>query len=243
MNFSRIRAPWLWALLLTLLLSTPAFAQYDRSNNNNDLDELLSELEELLLFDDEYFYDDDLLLEDGTSTVSADQPSDYPGAPGGGYMWEEGVTRPDKGIVDGFWRKSARSGFLWQDSGVVDAFSGRKRQFALQGSYALSVNFRHDLKNWGMSYSLDFTKQGPRIVSEFDRFREGNPRSNLRLTIEKQVWDDVIIRFLWNNVFKTTSRRKTTVFQTNQASGIVSGVEFRRITPQVSVGIGLIGKF
>ena len=117
MNFSRIRSPWLWALLLTLFLTTPAFAQYDRSTNNNDLDELLSELEELLLFDDKYFYDDDLLLEDDTDSVSADQSSDYPGAPGGGYMWEEGVTRPDKGIVDGFWRKSARSGFLWQDSG------------------------------------------------------------------------------------------------------------------------------
>jgi len=133
--------------------------------------------------------------------------------------------------------------FLLQDSSVRDSFTQHKREFALQGDYEFSINFRHDIKAWGMSYDLEFSKAGPRILSEFDRFREGNPRSNFRLTVEKQLSNNVILRFLWNNVFKTTTRRKTTVFEPNQESGRVSSIQFRRTTPMVSVGFGLIGKF
>ena len=172
-------------------------------------------------------------------TVTDSQPGNIGSGDHYGFEIESSLRLSQFNLIDAVLGGS----FLWQNSSVVDAFSGRKREFALQDDYVVSVNFRHDLKRWGLSYSLDYTDQGPRIRSEFDRFRVGNPRSNLRLIVEKQVWEDVILRFLWNNVFKTTNRRKTTVFQTNQASGIVNSVEFRRITPQISVGIGLIGKF
>ncbi|MFL2769920.1 MAG: TonB-dependent receptor plug domain-containing protein [Rhodospirillaceae bacterium] len=133
--------------------------------------------------------------------------------------------------------------YLWQDSQVVDAFTGRTRRFALQGDHEIAITFRHDIKTLGVSYDLEYTNNGPRIRSEFDRLRRGNPRSNLRLIIEKQIWDDVILRLLWNNVFKATTKRTTTVFAPNQASGNILSIQNRRTTPMVSIGLGLIGKF
>jgi outer membrane receptor for ferrienterochelin and colicins len=133
--------------------------------------------------------------------------------------------------------------FLWQDSSVIDAFTGQSRQFALQGKQKMSVNFRHDISAWGLSYDIEYTNDGPRIRSEFDRLRVGNPRSNLRLIVEKQLSGDIILRFLWNNVLKTTSHRKTTVFSPNQGTGVISSIQNRRTTPMISFGLGLIGKF
>lgn len=133
--------------------------------------------------------------------------------------------------------------YLWQDSSVVDAFTGRRRDFALTGEHKLSVNFRHDIKALGLSYDLEFSNDGPRLLSEFDRLREGNPRPNLKLTVEKQVWDDVVLRVLWDNVFKTSSFRRTTVFTPNQGSGMLSSIQLRRIRPMVDVGVSLVGRF
>ena len=53
--------------------------------------------------------------------------------------------------------------FLWQDSKVVDAFTGLPREFALQGDYEVSVTFRHDIKAWGLSYDIEYTDERPRI--------------------------------------------------------------------------------
>ena len=133
--------------------------------------------------------------------------------------------------------------YLWQDSSVIDAFTGLKRDFSLQGEQEVTINFRHDIKAWGLSYDIEFTNDGPRIFSEFDRLRRGNPRSNVRLIVEKQLRNDLIFRMLWNNVFKSTSRRITQVFTPNQASGVLSSLEDRRVIPMISVGAGLIGKF
>lgn len=133
--------------------------------------------------------------------------------------------------------------YLWQESDVVDAFTGQKRDFALQGEHEVSVSFRHDIQAWGLSYDIEYSNDGPRIFSEFDRFRRGNPRSNLKVSVEKQLWNDVIFRVLWDNVLKTNSRRITNVFTPNQATGVPTSIQDRRTRPMVSVGAALIGKF
>ena len=133
--------------------------------------------------------------------------------------------------------------YLWQDSSVTDAFTGQKRDFALQGEHELSINFRHDIKAWGLSYDIEFSNDGPRLLSEFDRLRRGNPRSNLKLTVEKQVLNDVVLRVIWDNVLKTTNFRRTTVFTPNQGSGNLTSFQERRIVPMVDVGVSLVGRF
>ena len=47
------------------------------------------------------------------------QAVQYPAPPGDDYLWVEGCVRPDGEVVEGFWRRNAEAGFVWQDAGFA----------------------------------------------------------------------------------------------------------------------------
>ena len=62
--------------------------------------------------------------------------------------------------------------YLWQDSDVLDPFSGTKRRFDKQPKYEFVLGGRHDIKSWGLSYGLEggLNKKGATLESDFNEF-------------------------------------------------------------------------
>ena len=119
------------------------------------------------------------------------------------------------------------STFLWQDSNVEDPFTGLTRRFAKQNRFKLSVDARHDVQTWNISYGAVIAWNGPKIQSNFDTFERETTGPDARLFFEKRFANGIIGRLFWGNVIRAKQKRTRTVYTISQADGAVDRVEFR----------------
>ena len=119
------------------------------------------------------------------------------------------------------------STFLWQDSKVEDPFTGLTRRFAKQNRFKLSVDARHDVQAWNISYGAVIAWNGPTIQSNFDTFERETTGPDARLFFEKRFANGIIGRLFWGNVIRAKQKRTRTVYTISQADGAVDRVEFR----------------
>lgn len=117
--------------------------------------------------------------------------------------------------------------FLIQDSKVADPFTGVNRRFGNQLKYEYSMEARHDVKSLGLSYGFDFSKKGPSIESDVAEFDSKSVTMDARIFLEQTITDGTILRVFWANMLKINNKRVRTVFDPNQASGLIDRVEFR----------------
>lgn len=116
---------------------------------------------------------------------------------------------------------------LIQDSKVADPFTGVNRRFGNQTKYEYSVEARHDVKSLRLSYGFDFSKKGPTLESDIAEFDAKSSTLDGRIFLEQTIKDGMILRLFWANMFKINNQRVRTVFDPNQASGIIDRVESR----------------
>ncbi|MEQ8508892.1 MAG: TonB-dependent receptor [Rhodospirillaceae bacterium] len=127
------------------------------------------------------------------------------------------------GLIDGVISAS----FLWQDSSVLDPFTGLKRRFSDQEKYEFSLDARHDVQAWGISYGLVLAKNGPEITSDFESFERETTGPDMRIFLERRFENGIVGRLFWGNLLQPKTKRSRTVFLTSQADGEVLQSEFR----------------
>ena len=118
--------------------------------------------------------------------------------------------------------------FLWQDSEVTDPFTGVKRRIGNQPEFELSIEGRHDIKSWGLSYGFDIDKDGPALESDFNEFDRKRTGLHVRLFMEKTIREGTILRAFWANVTEKKDSRRRTQFATTQAAGAIGSVVVRK---------------
>ncbi len=117
--------------------------------------------------------------------------------------------------------------FLWQDSRVEDPFTGLKRRFSNQNKHELSIDARHDVQAWAISYGTVFSWNGPKIRSDFKTVERQTTGPDVRLFFEKRFANGIVGRLFWGNVLRPKTKRTRTVFLTSQADGEILRTEFR----------------
>ena len=135
--------------------------------------------------------------------------------------------------------------YLWQDSEVLDAFTGLKRSFDKQPKYEFSLGGRHDIKSLGLAYGLErgFNKNGSTIESDFNEFDRKTTGFGMNIFIEKTIGSRMILRGFLGNILKAKNKRTRTRFVTNQADGRIEQIEFREERRPRLFGLRLRGTF
>jgi outer membrane receptor for ferrienterochelin and colicins len=133
--------------------------------------------------------------------------------------------------------------YLRQGSRVRDPFTGANRRFGKQPKYEATLNFRHDVQAWKITYGVEYSHFGPFIESDFGRFDRRATGGDARFFIERQLGRGLILRFFNGNAFRITNTRERTLFSAGQASGRATSVEYRREKPTHFSGVRLRGTF
>lgn len=143
------------------------------------------------------------------------------------------------GLFDG----TLSSNYTWQDSRVTDPFTRLKRRIAKQPRYIWGNQFRHDVRSWGFSYGLEYTKNGGFIESDFDKFDRRTTAADARVFFEQQFTRNVSARFFYTNVARESSVRMRTRYAVSQADGTVLQTERRAERPAAYYGVRVRGTF
>jgi len=119
------------------------------------------------------------------------------------------------------------SKFLWQDSQVEDPFTGLSRRFSNQNHYELTVDARHDVQAWAISYGTAIGWNGPKIRSNFSTVEREITGPDVRIFFEKRFVNSIVGRLFWGNVLRPKTKRTRIVFVTSQADSEILRTEFR----------------
>ena len=102
--------------------------------------------------------------------------------------------------------------YSWLDSSVDDGFG--ERRFNSQSDYVMNVGFTQDIPSWGAAFGATYRKQGDaegRMVGEEVVTSYGG---DLEIFIEKQVLDNVILRFTGSNLLDSSKDEVFNKFDT-----------------------------
>ena len=92
--------------------------------------------------------------------------------------------------------------YSWLDSQVDDDFG--ERRFNDQSDYVMSLGFTQDVPTWGAAFGASYRKQGDafgRVVGEEVATSYG---ADLEVFIEKQLFDNVVIRLTGSNLLDSS---------------------------------------
>ena len=157
---------------------------------------------------------------------------------GGRFEWSFKLARMS------LWDGVLGGSFQVQDSIVRDAFTGNKRRIGKIPEYEFRLDYRHDISAWKISYGGEFSKVGASIESDFTRLDRRVPtRGDMRIFLERQIWNGVIARWFFGNVLDQRTSRDRTVYATSQADGEVLRNETRIEDSALFIGFRLRGSF
>ncbi|MFT4911511.1 MAG: outer membrane receptor protein involved in Fe transport [Brevundimonas sp.] len=104
--------------------------------------------------------------------------------------------------------------YSWLDSSIKDHMGDRR--FNGQSDYVMSVGFTQDMPTWGAAFGASYRKQGDahdRVLAEEVRTSYG---ADLEVFIEKQLFDNVVIRLTGSNLLDSS---KDEVFDKFDSAG------------------------
>jgi len=86
---------------------------------------------------------------------------------------------------------------VWEDTNVVDQFSGIQRPFKWKAAHEVKFNFRHDITDLGLSYGLKGTIKGHNGRYEINEVASTDNGGLYEVFAELKVWNDfkLILRF------------------------------------------------
>ncbi len=97
--------------------------------------------------------------------------------------------------------------YTWDDTDVVDQFSGIHRPFKWKSEHEFKFNFRHDVTDWGLSYGFKGTIKADSFRHEIDQMASTYNGDLYEIFVEKKVWNDMKLIFMFEHI---TDRKFTT---------------------------------
>lgn len=182
------------------------------------------------------------LLGDGTIRVSVNYDQveavvdrvptgvglDAPGNLGDGRrIWTETVANLP---IDRFGVNGGRVNlrWYWQDSSVIDPYTGRERDFSSENPWLVTAGFRQDLKGRDLAWGVDYSAEGRAKAYRLNETDVWNP-DNLLFSafLEYRPTERTTLTVRARNLFDNTVSRYREFYAPDRSSPTVAAVETR----------------
>lgn len=88
----------------------------------------------------------------------------------------------------------------WDDTDVVDQFSGVNRPFKWKSEHEVKLNFRHDITDWGVSYGGSGTIKSDSSRHELNQVGNSYNGDNYEMFVEKQFGSTLKLIFQFEHI-------------------------------------------
>lgn len=90
--------------------------------------------------------------------------------------------------------------YVYDNTDVIDQFSGIHRPFKWKAPHEFKFNFRHDVTKWGMSYGAKGTIKGRSGRHEINEVASTYNGDNYQVFVEKKIWNDFKLILLFEHI-------------------------------------------
>lgn len=88
----------------------------------------------------------------------------------------------------------------WEDSDVIDQFSGVHRPFKWKSAHIINLNYRHDITDWGFSYGAKGTIRSRNGRHEINEVASTYIGDMYEVFAELKVWNDYKLIFKFEHI-------------------------------------------
>lgn len=182
-------------------------------------------------------------VEDVEDLIPLDLDDSQPGNLPDGRHWGINVVfglRLEKLGLPG----AAFNGFYtWQDSEVIDPFTGETRQFPNKERYEAGIEYRHDLERFRGAYGFSWSGEGREYRFDVDRTDIDIDADSIQMFVEHRLGNTLILKLSARQIYEPVSRRTRLKYDPDRATGIQTPTEERTRTERRSVSLTLSGTF
>lgn len=131
----------------------------------------------------------------------------------------------------------------WQDTSVIDPFTGARRPFPGVSDVDYSIALRHDVGATPFSYGMDFEKETAERIFELDELDRETEKGALEIFVEYRLGRRLVVRAAGVDVLDNVQRRFRREFAGSRADGALETEEFRTRTRGPQLRLSLRGQF
>jgi len=167
------------------------------------------------------------------------QPGNLPDGRHWGISAVLGIRFQDLGlsgaVLNGF--------YTWQDSEVIDPFTGESRPFLNQKRFEAGFEFRHDIERFRGAYGISWAGEGRRYRYDVDRVDIDWNDDAVEIFIERRLGGSRILKLTANQIYEPRSERERLNYANGRATGIQTSTVNRKQVLRRFVTLSLSGTF
>ena len=133
--------------------------------------------------------------------------------------------------------------YTWQDSEVIDPFSGETRPFLNQKQFDAGFEFRHDIERFRGAYGISWSGEGRRHRYDVDRVDINWNDDAIEMFIERRLRGSLIMRLAANQIYEPRSERERFNYDFGRSTGIQTSTVSRDQVLRRFMTLSLSGTF
>lgn len=133
--------------------------------------------------------------------------------------------------------------YTWQDSEVIDPFTGESRPFLSQNRFEAGFEFRHDIERFRGAYGISWAGTGRRYRYDVDRIDIDRNDDAIEIFVERRLGGSRILKLTANQIYEPRSERERFNYENGRAAGIQTSTVIRTQILRRFVTLSLNGTF
>jgi len=133
--------------------------------------------------------------------------------------------------------------YTWQDSEVIDPFSGETRPFLNQKQFEAGFEFRHDIERFRGAYGISWSGEGRRHRYDVDRVDINWNDDAIEMFLERRLRGSMILRLAANQIYEPKSERERFNYDFGRSTGIQTSTVSRDQVLRRFATLSLSGTF
>ena len=133
--------------------------------------------------------------------------------------------------------------YTWQESEVIDPFSGETRPFLNQKQFEAGFEFRHDIERFRGAYGVSWSGEGRRHRYDVDRVDRGWNDDAIEMFIERRLRGSLILRLTANQIYEPRSKRMRLNYESGRSTGVHTSTVQRDQVLRRFITLSLSGTF
>lgn len=133
--------------------------------------------------------------------------------------------------------------YTWQDSEVIDPFSGESRPFLNQKQFEAGFEYRHDIERFRGAYGISWSGEGRRHRFDVDRADIDWNDDAIEMFIERRLGGSLILKLAANQIYEPRSERERFNYESGRSTGIQTSAISRDQVLRRFMTLSLSGTF
>ena len=133
--------------------------------------------------------------------------------------------------------------YNWQNSRVIDPFTGQSREISHMERYDAGVQYRHDIEWFRGAYGFTWSVRGKEYRFDFDRIDIDREQDEIRVFVERRLGASLVLTLSANQVYEPVSTRTRINYDAGRASDIPTSIVHRSEVRWRSATLNLSGTF